>query len=545
MDIFTIFALFCLSFATNNGLSIQEIKNKFKNNPCIPAYIASSGDSIDIIDDSYIEEKPYHSIGEVLFDKQAQTKLAQLHELAVFNGLKYKYTLIKEEGPAHKKEFTILLKLGEDEYEGTGKSLKAAQKEAASKALQNSVFKHPAPKNINDLTPTVLLNNIANQLGLEVKYEFINPFINQVTQTTEVKPKKSYIQKMNDTLDDQHIKMAKSIDQHHKGPFTVVVTLGNEEFIGTAHTKQEAKHKAATTALESIKINNMHEESPCFKDENGPECKKAKETVKNPISRIYEAAQKNNLVVSFNIVEESGAAHKKEFTTECKLGDFVTFGKGGSKKASKKNAAENMVINLPNLVMNEEINNVGSVNNNNLEKTKKKKNKKNKVNKEENNNINKNEDGTFLNNIIGSIFGNNDQNEVSSNDNIDNDNENSVDKKNKKNTNVKSMQTTLLELANSKQFEVNYLDLTSKNEKDEKSYTLLSMAINPTVLCFGEGINPKSSREVVSMLGLKMLNTLGILDVYMENLVVLQNDPSDVPGESISVILSPDPVKKM
>lgn len=71
------------------------------------------------------------------------------------------------------------------------------------------------------------------------------------------------------------------------------------------------------------------------------------------------------------------------------------------------------------------------------------------------------------------------------------------------------------------------------------------MSINPTVLCFGEGINPKSAREVVTLLGLKMLNTLGILDVYMENVVVLQNDPSNIPGESISDILSPDPVKKM
>lgn len=54
--------------------------------------------------------------------------------------------MTNEEGPAHKKCFTVTLKLGDEEYSAEGASIKKAQHSAASKALQKTEYKHPPPK---------------------------------------------------------------------------------------------------------------------------------------------------------------------------------------------------------------------------------------------------------------------------------------------------------------------------------------------------------------------------------------------------------------
>lgn len=64
--------------------------------------------------------------------------------------------------------------LGEEKYEGVGKSLKDAQRHAASKALQNTILQQPkSEKETDPLTPTVLLNNVGTKLGIAINYEFI------------------------------------------------------------------------------------------------------------------------------------------------------------------------------------------------------------------------------------------------------------------------------------------------------------------------------------------------------------------------------------
>ena len=63
-----------------------------------------------------------------------------------YNKIQHQYRLTDEDGPAHKKTFTVILQLGEEEYEATGPSIKKAQHAAASNALQATKFKHPPPK---------------------------------------------------------------------------------------------------------------------------------------------------------------------------------------------------------------------------------------------------------------------------------------------------------------------------------------------------------------------------------------------------------------
>ena len=54
-------------------------------------------------------------------------------------------------GPAHKKVFTVCLKLGDqEEYIATGSAIKKAQHAAAAIALERTKLKHPMPKPRNN-----------------------------------------------------------------------------------------------------------------------------------------------------------------------------------------------------------------------------------------------------------------------------------------------------------------------------------------------------------------------------------------------------------
>ena len=61
--------------------------------------------------------------------------------------IQHQYCLTDEKGPAHKKAFTVTLRLGPTEqYNAAGPSIKKAQHSAAEVALQDTAYKHPPPK---------------------------------------------------------------------------------------------------------------------------------------------------------------------------------------------------------------------------------------------------------------------------------------------------------------------------------------------------------------------------------------------------------------
>lgn len=73
-----------------------------------------------------------------------------INELARFNKTSHQYRLTDESGPAHKRTFTVCLKLSEgaeaEEFMASGPSIKKAQHAAAAIALEKTKLKHPAPK---------------------------------------------------------------------------------------------------------------------------------------------------------------------------------------------------------------------------------------------------------------------------------------------------------------------------------------------------------------------------------------------------------------
>lgn len=111
-----------------------------------------------------------------------KTPMCLVNELARYNKIQHQYKLTGEQGPAHKKIFTVTLKLGEEEYEAEGVSIKKAQHAAAAKALEKTQLKHPPPKTAKTIfgsnrmrpsgvvTPTVELNALVMKRGEKTTY---------------------------------------------------------------------------------------------------------------------------------------------------------------------------------------------------------------------------------------------------------------------------------------------------------------------------------------------------------------------------------------
>lgn len=105
-----------------------------------------------------------------------------VNELARYNKIQHQYRLTGEQGPAHKKIFTVTLKLDNEEYEAEGPSIKKAQHSAAAQALAMTQLKHPPPKTARNtrqglrttstgmVTPTVELNAMAMKRGERTVY---------------------------------------------------------------------------------------------------------------------------------------------------------------------------------------------------------------------------------------------------------------------------------------------------------------------------------------------------------------------------------------
>lgn len=60
--------------------------------------------------------------------------------------IKHQYKLTNEQGPPHKKKFTVTLQLGNEEYNADAMSIKKAQHAAAALALSKTNYNQPQTK---------------------------------------------------------------------------------------------------------------------------------------------------------------------------------------------------------------------------------------------------------------------------------------------------------------------------------------------------------------------------------------------------------------
>ncbi|XP_021921213.1 double-stranded RNA-binding protein Staufen homolog 2 isoform X3 [Zootermopsis nevadensis] len=331
-----------------------------------------------------------------LANTKEKTPMCLVNELARFNKIQHQYRLTNEQGPAHKKRFTVTLKLGDEEYSAEGASIKKAQHSAASEALEHTQYKHPPPKtqrNIrlgkSNITPTVELNALAMKRGEPAVYTFMEPShhhgnhsaaphnaylpppappghnFNYRGMYNQVRGFPNYEQNRRNAISRGPFYTHYDNMRYHygKGPggfqppvFTVSLRVGAREFLGDGPTAQAARHDAASKALHQLKSLPLPEDSlqhcNVAIQENGISCGLENDPnadLKSPISLVHEIALKRNLPVNFEVVSEKGPPHMRTFVTKCAVGDRVTTGEGNGKKVSKKRAAEKMLEELKKL----------------------------------------------------------------------------------------------------------------------------------------------------------------------------------------------------
>ncbi|XP_044603925.1 double-stranded RNA-binding protein Staufen homolog 1 isoform X17 [Equus asinus] len=258
-----------------------------------------------------------------------KTPMCLVNELARFNKIQPEYKLLREQGPAHCKVFTVQLTLGDQHWKAEGTSIKKAQHTAAAKALEGTKFPKPIVRpfrsegrNPESITPTVELNALCMKLGKKPMYKPVDPYSRmQSTYNYNMRggaypPRYFYPFPVPPLL------------------YQVELSVGGQQFNGKGKTRQAAKHDAAAKALRIL----QSEPPPERLEVNGRESEE-ENLNKSEISQVFEIALKRNLPVNFEVARESGPPHMKSFVTKVSVGEFVGEGEGKSKKISKKNAA--------------------------------------------------------------------------------------------------------------------------------------------------------------------------------------------------------------
>merc|ERR1719282_51358 len=298
-----------------------------------------------------------------------KTPMCLVNELARYNKVGHQYRLTDESGPAHKKNFTVLLKIGDkEEYSASGASIKKAQHAAAAIALEKTQFKHPSPKaktlkNAN-ITPTVELNALAMKRGEATSYTFLEANSNTGGQSNGHRQgyNNSFIgsgRSGSGSMNNPSSGGQYSSNQRSNGGgggggyppmFCVQLRVGGMEFMGDGQTAQAAKHNAAGKALKMLKDIPIPDGKSKLDPTSQPFTPGIEyDDLKSPISLVHEIALKRNLQVYFEVVREAGPPHMRTFITKCIVGDFLTEGEGNGKKVSKKRAAELMLDRLKQL----------------------------------------------------------------------------------------------------------------------------------------------------------------------------------------------------
>lgn len=314
-----------------------------------------------------------------------KTPMCLVNELARYNKIQHQYRLTGEQGPAHKKIFTVTLKLGKEEYEAEGPSIKKAQHSAAAKALTKTELKHPPPKTVINrpgnrqtnpgvVTPTVELNALAMKRGERAVYVvesgapshqgYLNQpgyFPRHSLNYAQAQPRYGYDARRNmrgHYYDNRYFGQYRlGVPHHNQGdPYAVRLRVGEREYPGHGATVQAARHDAASKAIEHIKQlggvdgTDGGSGNGQLSDQSSSSLQNDMNSeLKSPISLVYEIALKRNLNVIFEVLSEKGPPHMKVFVTQCRVGNFVAEGEGNGKKISKKRAAEKMLEELSKL----------------------------------------------------------------------------------------------------------------------------------------------------------------------------------------------------
>ncbi|XP_072262236.1 RISC-loading complex subunit TARBP2 isoform X2 [Pyxicephalus adspersus] len=167
--------------------------------------------------------------------------------------------------------------------------------------------------------------------------------------------------------------LLKAEGQAHQPNFTFRVSIGDTNCTGQGPSKKAAKHRAAEVCLSRLKVGDMFgvcednsavltveptEDSEIRPDMSPPSPTRdntvdvkpplsAQQSECNPVGALQElVVQKGWRLPEYTVTQESGPAHRKEFTMTCRVEKFLEIGSGTSKKLAKRNAAAKMLLQI-------------------------------------------------------------------------------------------------------------------------------------------------------------------------------------------------------
>ncbi|XP_061146669.1 RISC-loading complex subunit tarbp2 isoform X1 [Syngnathus typhle] len=172
--------------------------------------------------------------------------------------------------------------------------------------------------------------------------------------------------------------LLKAEGQAHQPNFTFRVSVGEISCTGQGPSKKAAKHKAAEAALKMLKGNLagpigfglegdsfVRIDAPVDEDSSPCEMKTlvtSQQSECNPVGALQElVVQKGWRLPEYTVTQESGPAHRKEFTMTCRVEKFMEIGSGTSKKLAKRNAAAKMLARIHDVPVDMRTNNDGDV----------------------------------------------------------------------------------------------------------------------------------------------------------------------------------------
>ncbi|XP_078411370.1 double-stranded RNA-binding protein Staufen homolog 1 isoform X4 [Cetorhinus maximus] len=222
--------------------------------------------------------------------------------------------------------YQVELVIGNQQFQGKGRSRQAAKHDAAAKALK-ALQNETLPSKL----PTVN--------GKEPDDDDLNK--SEISQVFEIALKRNM---------PVNFEVIKESGPPHMKSFVTKVMVGEFSAEGEGKSKKISKKAAAIAVLEELKklpqLPTVEKVKPRIK-------KKTKSIVKtspeygqgmNPISRLAQIQQaKKEKEPEYTLMVERGLPRLREFVMRVKVGGQVGEGMGPNKKVAKRNAAEKML----------------------------------------------------------------------------------------------------------------------------------------------------------------------------------------------------------
>ncbi|XP_055508533.1 double-stranded RNA-binding protein Staufen homolog 1 isoform X7 [Leucoraja erinacea] len=224
--------------------------------------------------------------------------------------------------------YQVELVIGNQQFQGKGRSRQAAKHDAAAKALKA-------------LQNEILPSKLPTINGKENDDDDLNK--SEISQVFEIALKRNM---------PVNFEVIKESGPPHMKSFVTKVMVGEFSAEGEGKSKKISKKAAAVAVLEELKklpqLPTVEKVKPRIK-------KKTKSIVKlqtspeygqgmNPISRLAQIQQaKKEKEPEYTLMVERGLPRLREFVMRVKVGGQVSEGMGPNKKVAKRNAAEKML----------------------------------------------------------------------------------------------------------------------------------------------------------------------------------------------------------